>query len=100
MKGPLYSLPGKNLNSYSPPPHLRKLDMTSELYVIGLVLDNPSLYVGEICQQVYDDLGITISMSSLSASWIIWNNKKKSSICSYSKITCPSRSLHGPNVHV
>lgn len=31
---------------------LRKLDHSRELYVIGLILENPSIYLHEVCQEV------------------------------------------------
>ena len=34
-----------------------------KLYVIGIVLDIPSLYLGEVCQRIHDDLSIDISPS-------------------------------------
>ena len=40
---------------------LRKLDRSSELYVVGFILDNPSIYLHEVCQEVKEcfDLMIT-----------------------------------------
>ena len=31
---------------------LRKIDNSSALFILGLLLENPSLYLGEICQQI------------------------------------------------
>ena len=42
-------------------PDLRRLDERSELFVIGLVVDNPSLYLGEVCQKVYEVYGTNVS---------------------------------------
>ena len=44
---------------------LCKLDEHSELYAVGIVLDSPSLYLGEVCQRIQDDLGIEISPPSI-----------------------------------
>ena len=44
---------------------LCKLDEHSELYAVGVVLDSPSLYLGEVCQRIHDDLGIEMSPPSI-----------------------------------
>ncbi len=33
--------------------NLRRFDERSELFGVGLILDNPSLYLGEACQKVH-----------------------------------------------
>ena len=40
---------------------LRKLNSRDELLVIGLVLENPSLYLGEICHNIREILGKSVS---------------------------------------
>lgn len=43
-------------------PQCRKLDEYHELYIIGILMENPSLYLSEIiCQMVYTATGIKIS---------------------------------------
>ena len=44
---------------------LRKLDEQSELHVIGLVLEAPALYLGEVCKDVLDLFGVAISPSTI-----------------------------------
>ena len=39
----------------------RKLSSNEELIIIGLILDNPGLYLGEICQNIADVTGTRIS---------------------------------------
>ena len=39
----------------------RKLSDINELYVIGLVFENPALYLGEMCQHVRDVLSVDVS---------------------------------------
>ena len=39
----------------------KKIDDHTELYIIGMVMENPSLYLGEVCQQLQEALGISIS---------------------------------------
>ena len=54
--------------SSSPPTrrdNFRKLDTASELYVIGIVLNNPCVYLGEIKQQIYDEFQVTVSVSTI-----------------------------------
>lgn len=45
--------------------YLRVLDERGEMFVIGLILDKPSLYLEEICHHVHDVLGVTISTPSI-----------------------------------
>ena len=40
---------------------LKKLDDHTELYIIGMVMENPALYLAEVCQNVESALGICIS---------------------------------------
>ena len=43
----------------------RKLDQHSELHIIGLICANPSLYLTEVCQNIQDIIGITVSASTI-----------------------------------
>ena len=43
----------------------RTLDEHQELYVIGLMLHEPSLYLGELCQQIKDTFGLEPSPSTV-----------------------------------
>jgi transposase len=43
----------------------RKLDDLHELYIIGLVAENPGLYLREMCQKIYDATGVRVSDSTL-----------------------------------
>ena len=40
---------------------LRTLEQRSELYVTGLVLANPSMYLGKICQHIRDEMEIEVA---------------------------------------
>ncbi len=44
---------------------LRKLDERSELYVVGIVLNNPAMYLGEIRQEIRDVLQVDLSVSTI-----------------------------------
>ena len=44
---------------------MRTLDHQGELYILGLILDSPTLYLGEIVQQIKHDIGIDISASTV-----------------------------------
>lgn len=46
-------------------PEIRKLTVQGELYVVGLVLANPSLYLHEIVKMTRDVMDITVSPSTL-----------------------------------
>ena len=43
----------------------RSLDPHSELYVIGVIMENPSLYLGELCSVIMNAFGIEISASTV-----------------------------------
>ena len=43
----------------------RILDQRGELYVIGLILNSPTLYLGEIVQLVKNDLGVDLSAATI-----------------------------------
>ena len=34
--------------------HIKRLDEQSELFVVGLVIDGPTLYLAEMCKKVYE----------------------------------------------
>ena len=40
---------------------LRMLDDQSELYVIGVVMANPSLYLAELCKHIQENTGILVA---------------------------------------
>ena len=44
---------------------LRKLEARDEIFIVGVVLDNPSLYLQEICQDVADVLGKQVSTPTI-----------------------------------
>ena len=41
------------------------LDQQGELYVIGLILKSPTLYLGEIVQLIKNDLGADLSAATM-----------------------------------
>ena len=42
----------------------RRLDLRRELHVVGVILENPSMYLGELCLEVMQVFGIEISPST------------------------------------
>lgn len=53
-------------SEFSPPkrssrPGVRKLDELHELYIIGLLMVNPGLYLAEICQKIKAATGVSVS---------------------------------------
>ena len=45
-----------SVNSYKRPEQvqsMRKLDRSDELYIVGLIFNNPTMYIHEICQMMY-----------------------------------------------
>ena len=43
----------------------RLSDLRSELYVVGVILENPSMYLGELCVEIMHVFGIEISPSTV-----------------------------------
>ena len=48
-----------------PRPDLHKLDEIHELYILGLLVENPGLYLRELCQYIYTATGTTVSESTV-----------------------------------
>lgn len=46
-------------------PEARKLDELHEIYIIGLLLDNPGLYLNEICSKIKAATGVSVSGSTV-----------------------------------
>ena len=44
---------------------MRVLDQPGELYVIGLILHLPTLYLGEIVKLIKDNLGVDLSAATM-----------------------------------
>jgi len=44
---------------------VRSLNDTDEIYIVGLVLENPSMYLQEICQEVYNVVGKQVSSPTI-----------------------------------
>ena len=49
----------------TPRPDTRKLSDDMELFIIGLVLENPGIYLSEVCKEVEDISGIVVSDSTV-----------------------------------
>ena len=45
--------------------YLRALNGQQELLLISLILENPSLYLGEMCKAVHEMTGLEVSASTL-----------------------------------
>ena len=46
-------------------PYLRSLDQQGQLYIVGLIIPNPSLYLAKICQQIRTVLALDVSPSTV-----------------------------------
>ena len=44
---------------------VRKLDDHTELFILGLIVDNPSLYLSEVCDRVVDLGGVQVSQATI-----------------------------------
>ena len=52
-------------NARKPRPDLRVLDEHSELIVIGLILESPTLYLHEICQTIQEVTSLSVSQATI-----------------------------------
>jgi len=43
----------------------KKLDVHAEVYVVGLVMQSPAMYLTELCQELLNVLGIEVSPSTV-----------------------------------
>ena len=59
----------------------RGLDLRRELHVVGVILENPSMYLGELCLEVMQVFGIEISPSTacVQETEKIWTHEKEDS---------------------
>lgn len=46
-------------------PNCRKLDEIHELFIIGLIMENPDVYLIEICQKIFEATGTNVSGSTV-----------------------------------
>ena len=44
---------------------MRRLDRSNELYVIGLILKNPTMYIDEMCLNILNALGVAVSVPTI-----------------------------------
>ena len=44
---------------------MRSVNGREELLIVGLLFDNPSLYLSEICQRVTEVIGVKVSLSTV-----------------------------------
>jgi len=75
---------------------LRKLDRIRELYVIGLILENPSIYLHEVCQELKECFDFAISSSTICTLLKRYGVTCKK-IRQVAKQHC-ERCFHGPNI--
>ena len=46
-------------------PYLQHLDQQSQLYVVGLIMENPTLYLAEICQHIHEVFALNVTLSTV-----------------------------------
>ena len=44
---------------------MKKVDNSGELFILGLLLENPSLYLGEICQEINSTFAVRVTPSTV-----------------------------------
>ena len=57
-----------------PREYLRALNGQQELLLIGLILENPSLYLGEMCASIYKMTGLKVSASTICSDPPTWDD--------------------------
>ena len=45
-------------------PYLQRLDQQSQLYVVDLIMENPALYLAEICQHIHEVFALNVTPST------------------------------------
>ena len=71
----------------------RRLDLRSELYVVGVILENPSMYLWELCVEIMHVLGIEISPKyCVQDTEKIWTHEEEDSPSCIAEI---QRSIYG-----
>ncbi len=78
--------------------NLRRLTDRAELYVVGLVLANPPLYLSEMCQSVKSTFDIEVSPSTICRLLQRYGLKKKAS--RITTMRCTTRNIHVSDFHV
>ena len=54
-----------------------RLDLRSELYVVGIILDNPSMYLGELCVEIIHVFGIhTVTHTQYTCKYCVQDTEK------------------------
>ncbi len=61
----LFEHTGEVKRVYQQQNHRKKLDIHAELYVVGLVLESPALYLGEACHELLEVFGIEVCPSTI-----------------------------------
>ena len=46
-------------------PYLQRLDQQSQLYVVGLIMENPALYLAEIYQHLHEVFALNVTPSTV-----------------------------------
>ena len=46
-------------------PNLQRLDQQSQLYVLDLIMENPALYLAEICQHIHEVFALNVTPSTV-----------------------------------
>ena len=50
-------------------PYLQSPDQQSQLYVVGLIIENPTLYLAEICQHIHEVFALDVTSSTVCRLW-------------------------------
>ena len=71
----------------------RRLDDYQELHILGLILYEPSLYLGELCQQIHDIFDLEVSPATICN--LIWYKQKEDKAGCKTTLPLSQGCIHG-----
>ena len=79
---------------------MRVLDQPGELYIIGLILHSPTLYLGEIVKLIKDNLGVDLSAATICTLLKRYGHTRKKVRQVAQQTCCSEGSLYGTYLFV
>ena len=76
-------------------PYLQRLDQQSQLYVVGLIMENPALYLAEICQHIHKVFALNACYTVYCVQVVakLWDNLQENQMHCITKVRNTSGSI-------
>ena len=81
-------------------PDLRRFDERSEIYMVGLLLQNPTMCLGEVCHEIYEVFGLEVSPSTICRLLLSYGITQTSGARGAATMRLAERCIHGSVIHV